>query len=71
MAESSFVVVLAKEWDRGDDPVTFYGTDPEGCLDFSSQPAKPRAKLSVASRKTLEDCDHHVPYDVVVCTVKP
>jgi len=65
------VIVLATDWDDGDDPINYYGTDPDGCLDFNSQPAKPRSVLTLSGRKTLPDCEHGVEYDVVVCQVNP
>lgn len=60
-------VVLATSWDRGDDPVNYYSTNPNGCLNFSSAPRKPRSKLREIERGSLADCEYGVKYDVVVC----
>jgi hypothetical protein len=65
------VVVLVTDWDNGDDPIAYYATDPDGCLDFHHAPKKPRAKLSVRTRKAMADCDHGVSYEVNVCDVQP
>ena len=64
-----YVVALANEWDSGTDPVPYYTDDPDGCLDLNSSKAKPRSVLQEADRKMLQDCEHHVPYAVVVCRV--
>jgi len=66
----SVVVVLAADWDQKIDPITYYGTDEDGCLDFNSQPAKPLAVLKFKSRKPMTDCEHGVSYPAVVCDVK-
>ena len=64
-----YAVVLADDWDGGADPVPYYTDDPDGCLDLNSSKAKPRSVLQEDSRKTLQDCEHHIPYAVVICQV--
>jgi hypothetical protein len=64
-----YVVVLADDWDRHVDPVPYYSRDPDGCLDFNSAPAKPRFVLKLARRSSMQDCEHGVLYDVVICSV--
>jgi hypothetical protein len=63
------VVVLASDWDGVVNPVPYYTTDPDGCLDFNSSKAKSRSVLSEQSRKTLNDCARAVSYNVVICQV--
>ena len=61
------VVVLAADWHSGVDPVPYYSTDPDGCLDFSSRPLIPRARLQARAAAQMVDCEHGVRYDVVIC----
>ncbi len=70
-AHMTVAVVLASDWDNKVDPITYYATDPTACLNFLSQPAKPRTKLTEQSRKNMSDCEHGVVYPVVICTVHP
>jgi hypothetical protein len=63
------VIVLSSDWDRGDDPVCYYSTDPKTCLDFNSSAAKPRSALTEVRRGTMKDCEHGISYPVVICKV--
>jgi hypothetical protein len=65
------VIVLASDWDAGNDPVSYYASNTATCLNFNSSPAKPRSKLTPSRRTTMSDCVHGVVYNVVVCRVIP
>jgi len=60
-------IVLASDWDAGVDPVSYYSTDPNTCLDFNSSMAKSRSVLKETGRTTMKDCQHGVSYPVVIC----
>jgi hypothetical protein len=63
------VIVLTSDWDNGDDPVSYYSTDPNTCLDFNSSAAKSRSALTEIRRCTMKDCEHGISYPVVICEV--
>lgn len=63
------IYVLVSDWESGKDPVPYYGQPPGGCLDFNNRRAKPRALLEAVGDAVVRDCEHDIPYSVVVCEV--
>jgi hypothetical protein len=61
------IYVLRFDWGSAKDPVPYYGQAPGQCLDFNNRRAKPRGLLTPVEEAVIGDCEHGVPYEVVVC----
>lgn len=64
------IYVLLSDWNSAKDPVPYYADVPSDCLDFNNRRAKPRPLLVPVGEEVLPDCEHGMPYDVVVCEVQ-
>jgi hypothetical protein len=63
-------IVFHDDWHSNEDPVPYYGDDPEGCYDERHKKTIARAKLKLNTVKYVPDCNHpERGQQVVVCDV--